>query len=170
MKTQDKKYFAEIMQGMADNFRDSITSQGLLMRFKILSEYSISQVEAAAITVMRNRKYTKMPTVAEIIEAIDGAPAQIEDKALTEANKIIAHLKTYGAGTQPDLSDPITKNLMTGRWPYQSWAESVLEKDIVWWVKEFCAAYKSFQVVEKPGLIESQVKIDNLTHGIGRAI
>jgi hypothetical protein len=72
MNKNDKPRFTQIMLGMADNFRDTITSEGMAMRFDMLREYSIEQVEASARQIMRHRKYTKMPPVAEFVEAIEG--------------------------------------------------------------------------------------------------
>ena len=150
MKLSDKTRFAQIMMGMADNFRDSITKEGMALRFDVLKQFSIQQVEAAARKILLTRKYTKMPPIAEFIEAIQGQAPALEDQALVIATEIVSHLKRYGAGSFPKLDhDPTAQRLMTTRWPYRQWAASVLESELKWWIKEFCEAYRSETVVER---------------------
>jgi hypothetical protein len=144
MQASDKPRFAQIMNGMADNFRDSITKDGIAMRFKMLQTFTIEQIEHAALEIMKRRKYTKMPPVAEFIEILKPLELNNEDKAMIEANKVIAHLRSNGAGTTPNTGDPITRQLMATRWPYYQWARRVLESELKWWVKEFCQAYKAY--------------------------
>ena len=157
------------MLGMADNFRDTVSKQGIQMRFEMLSSYAIEEVERAARKILLTRKYTKMPTIAEFIEAIDGGPSSAEDKALVEAHKIIAHLRVYGAQFPPGMADPVSKYLMTSRWPYRSWAAQIMESEIKWWIREFCGAYRAhqganLQVEAPPSVVKS------LVSSIGRQI
>jgi len=56
METKDKARFIQIMLGMADNFRDNITKEGMTMRFDILKDYNINQIESAAKQIMFTRK------------------------------------------------------------------------------------------------------------------
>ena len=150
MKESDKSRFAQIMLGMADNFRDTVTKEGMALRFDVLKEFSIQQVEAAARKILLTRKYTKMPPVAEFIEAIQGQAPAVEDKALVMANEIVSHLKRFGSGVSPTLDhDPTAKRLMATRWPYRQWASSVLDSELKWWIKEFCAAYRAEAIVER---------------------
>lgn len=150
MKASDKPRFTQIMLGMADNFRDSISKPGMDMRWDMLKSFDISDLEAASKRIMAARKYTKMPPVAEFIEAINGQAPRIEDKALVIANTIIAHMRTHGSRAFPPLDhDATAKRLMTSRWPYYQWAAEVLTSEIQWWVKQFCEAYKAEQTVEQ---------------------
>lgn len=169
MERKDKQRFVQIMLGMADNFRDAITKEGMNMRWDMLNEFSIEQIEAAAKKIIRIRKYTKMPPVAEFFEAIQGnQETKIEDKALIIAHKIIANIGQKGCKHFPDLQDdPIAKHLMTTRWPYYSWATYVLESELKWWTREFCEAYRAYSDTGVPLQIEAPESIKKLTEGIG---
>ena len=148
MEKTDEKRFIQIMLGMADNFRDNITKEGMVMRFDMLKDYKINQVESAAKQIMLTRKYTKMPPVAEFIELLQGGNK--EDKALVIANNIISHLKIHGSRVFPKLDDKTAKHLMTKRWPYYEWASMVIESELKWWTKEFCEAYRAYSALETP--------------------
>lgn len=165
MNKNDEKRFIQIMLGMADNFRDNITKEGMTMRFDMLKDYTIEQVESAAKQIMLTRKYTKMPPVAEFIEILQGGNK--EDKALVIANNIISHLKTHGSRVFPKLEDSIAKHLMTKRWPYYEWSSMVLESELKWWTKEFCEAYKSYTALEAPMQIAAPESVKKLINSIG---
>jgi hypothetical protein len=140
MNKCDEPRFVQIMLGMADNFRDTITKEGMLMRFEILKAYSIDQVTAAAKKIMATRKYTKMPPIAEFIEAIEGGQPRIEDRAEIQAAYVISCI---GQGC-PRFDDPVTAYLMLHRWRWSNWAPCVLESELKWWSKDFKEAYRAF--------------------------
>lgn len=172
MKKNDEERFVQIMLGMADNFRDSITKEGMTMRFDILKNYDISQVEEASKQIVLTRKYTKMPPIAEFIEAIEGQKPSIADKALVIANEIIVHLNTYGSRTPLLLDDLIATHLMSKRWPYREWASMVIEDDLKWWIKEFCEAYKSYSIAEAdlPTLGQTNENIKKLSETVASSM
>jgi len=156
MHKQDETRFAHIMLGMADNFRDSITKEGMLMRFEMLKEFSIDQVEHAAKKIMLTRKYTKMPPIAEFIEAIQGNHEhQIEDRAEVEATYVISCI----GQDYPVFNDPVTAHLMSRRWKWSTWAPAVLESELKWWAKEFKEAYRAFNGAESPLHVSGGVKM-----------
>jgi len=165
MKPTDEKRFVQIMLGVADNARDTITPEGMAFRFSALKQFSIEQIEAAALKIVYARKYTKMPPVAEFVEAINGNVSDhIEDAAEVQVSLVLKLMKEHPyfidvqaidvmtdkmviktiKNTPPVFEDPITQNLMTNRWPFNSWRENILVDEIKWWTKEFKEAYKSF--------------------------
>lgn len=171
-----KEQFAKLMFALAGNFGTEIQPATLDAWFAMAREDGITygQMQAAVRKIMRTKahSYGRMPTYAEILEAIRGQPPKIEHKATAEANRIIAHLHTHGATTWPDLSsDPITRRLMTTRWPYKTWAAQVLESELKWWVKEFVEAY---QAIEATGgvapAIEAPKEVRPLLESIGAQI
>lgn len=173
MNQHDKQRFAEIMLGLAENFGAELSTVGMKLRFEALKGYSIDQVEAAALGLMRSRKFSGMPAVAEFIQKIDGQLPSVEQKALAEAHRIIEHLNAYGATTWPDLSgDPTTKRLMEHRWPYKTWAAKVADSELKWWVeKEFVPAYLALQSVDGATLaIEAPARVKGLIGSIGSSI
>lgn len=164
MNKQDKSKFVQIMLGMADNFRDTITEEGMKMRFDMLSEFSIGQVEQAARKIMFTRKYTKMPPVAEFVEAIQGNnQQQIEDRAEVQATYVISCI----GQDYPVFSDPVTSHLMSRRWRWNTWAPAVLESELKWWAKEFKDAYRAFSGSETTLQIEAAPEIKKLVATIG---
>lgn len=169
MNKADRKRFAEIMTGMADNFRDTITPEGLQMRFDMLSEYSINQIEQASRKIIFTRKYMKMPPIAEFIEAMENKP-KIEDNALLIANNIISHLQREGAGVFPDLNgDEIAMHLMSRRWPYRTWGARLLDSETKWWIKEFCEAYTAMSKSENRLFLECPEYIKSLIKDTGNS-
>jgi len=141
MRTQDNERFKAAIKTLALNAGVDIEEDKLKIYFMALEEFKIDQVERACAKVLRTWKYNNMPTVAHIIEGIEGPRPQLEDKAMVCANKIIEHLRVYGRTKVLEIDDPIAMQLMLRRWPYYNWAQTILEDDLKWWVKDFCAAY-----------------------------
>jgi len=168
MNQKDLQLFGEIMAGLAENFGAQLSKVGLRLRMKAMWGYSIEQVEAAAIELLKTKKHSSMPTVAEFIEAIEGSKPRVDDKAVVEANGIISHLNRFGASKYPSLDDPITARLMTTRWPYSQWASQVLESELKWWAKEFAKAYQAEQSVN--GTLQLPGNVKGLLVQIGKEV
>jgi len=149
MKNQDSKQFTEIMMAIADNYPGtSFTSNGLKLRFAALKEFSIDQMEMAAVKLIKTHKYNSMPTTADIINAMGEIPGRIDrdNRAEIEAGKVLNHLHSFGSQLTPSFDDPITKHLMSHRWKWYVWASRVKEDDLKWWCKDFVRAYKAHAV------------------------
>jgi hypothetical protein len=145
-----KEQFSKILVAMAGNFGATIQPATLDVWFSLAKGDGLTyeQVAKAAAHIMRTKTngYGRMPTYAEIVQAIQGEPPKLEHKALAEANRIISHLHYNGATSWPELSkDPITKHLMATRWPYKTWASQVLDSELKWWAKEFVEAYQAHE-------------------------
>ena len=173
MEKQDLKRFTEIMMAIAENYPGTtFTSNGLKLRFEALRDFSIDQVSEAAVKLIRTHRYNSMPTTADIIDTIEGAPGRIsaKDRAEIEAGKIIDHLYRHGKGTIPEFEDPITRHLMTTRWRYGPWAAYVVEDDLKWWSRDFVRAYRAHvagvgvmdSLPDLPGLKQLAGQIGNL--------
>lgn len=171
---KDRIKFSKIMLGMADNFRDTITKEGMKMRFDMLQEFSIEQVDYAAKEIIKRRKYTKMPPIREFLDILQPKAPAVEDRATVIADNIIAHLKQYGSSKHPTLlDDHIAKHLMSTRWPYSRWAANVLESELVWWKKEFIESYRAYVSTEDFLRIEenaSTKRIKLIAGGVGESI
>ena len=159
MEISDKKRFAVIMYGLADNFRDHVSKDGLRFRFEALKEFKIEEVERASMEIVQRRKYTKMPTIGEIIEAIRGNPEkQIEDVAEIQAAVVLRAIGTYGSYQSPTFEDPVTAEVIAKRFGWGHLCSYITDESKPWFVKEFKEAYLSFSrsmgnnVIEfKPG-------------------
>jgi hypothetical protein len=170
MTPSDKSRFSQIMLGMADNFRDQITKDGMRMRFEMLSCFTIEEVEEAAKKIMATRRYTKMPPIAEFLEALRGPAAPVEDHALNQANKIIENLRLNGARRFPDGLDDTARHLMQTRWPYHRWGTEVIESELKWWIKEFCDSYRARSTSKGRQQIEARPEVLQIAGNIGQKI
>ena len=155
MDNKDKKRFSDLMLGMADNFRDTISKEGMKLRFEMLKEFTIDQVEDAGQKIMRERKYTKMPPVAEFVDAINGQSVSIEMQAEQQWNEIISQIRLVGSYGTPVLCDHITKSLIGRRFSWQNLCHST-ENDLRFIRKEFFAAYATEYSSHDCGLLGYQ--------------
>lgn len=169
MNNSDKISFTNIMYGLADNFSASITPEGMKFRFECLQEYSLDQIRKAAIYLVKTRKFTKMPTIAEFIEAIDGSG---DDKAEAEAMKVIAEIKRIGSYQSPQFEDPKTRQVVAS----MGWGNicSTEESKLRFFVKDFIEAYKSENRRQETRLIsgheEDSQDVRRLLSGITKAV
>ena len=169
MNNADAERFRNLMLGMADNFRDSISKEGMRLRWEMLKQYTIEQVEQAGLQIMKSRKFTKMPPVAEFIDAIDGEPVPIELKAEQQWNEIICQIRSIGSYGTPVFSDPATRGLISRRFSWQNLCRST-ENDLRFFRKEFIAAYATEQAISGQGLIEYHHHDEKLTRLIDNMI
>ncbi|MDL2268854.1 DUF6475 domain-containing protein [Desulfosarcina sp. OttesenSCG-928-A07] len=162
MTNNDKQDFAAIMTGLAENYGQTLTPQGINMRFQALKKFSIEDVGAAAMSLMSARKYTTMPTVADFLEHLGGGSA--EDQAEVEAGKVLNAIKRVGAYSSVVFDDPITQAVVAktfGGWVMLC-QECGVEETEKWFRHGFVkswAAYKRQgirQYGHLPGIIETQ--------------
>lgn len=138
MTDNDKNAFAQIMYGLADNFSASITQEGMRFRYECLSGYDIDQIRRAATHIVKTRKFTKMPTIADFIEAIEGNQ---EDKAEEQAMKVLEEMRRVGSWSSPSFDDEKTKKIVASL----GWGNicAMKESEVKFFVKDFIASYCS---------------------------
>lgn len=136
--------FKEFMAMLGEMFDKKISKTLSDAYWISLSKFSDDQcIEAFNKAIVSCRFF---PKPADIIGLMGIQETTIEDRAQVVASEIISHLKVWGSTRYPKIEDPIAKYLMESRWPYKSWASQVLESELHWWVKEFCEAYRSYQI------------------------
>lgn len=135
-----RKELAEVLYGVAGNFGDQVDEYTIRIWHKILEQDGVTteQVKKAAVSILRTRKISKMPTLAEFLEHIEGSAAA---EAEAEADIVLKAVRYYGGRWDAAFHNPVTRHLMTTRWPYKKWAASLLESEIKWWRKSFVEAY-----------------------------
>jgi hypothetical protein len=138
---REKAAFSKIMLGIAENFSAQMSSPGLNLRFLALKEFSLEQIETAAMKILTSRKAMGMPTVAEFMLAING-DQRASDKAEGQAVEVIKQIRSVGSYGSPVFNDPITRALMCDRWSFRSLC-SMTETELKWWFKEFVDAYQA---------------------------
>jgi len=166
MQEQDKHRFSEVMTGLAENFGDSLSRPGLKMRFETLKEYSIEQIEQAAFDIMRHRKYTKMPTVAEFLEFLGGGSS--EDQAQVQATNVLSAIKQHGPYNSVVFDDATTQAVLEqGFGGWQKLCEELTGDNEKWFIKDFSRMYTAFkkQGVKQYGRMLGITEHQNLVDG-----
>jgi len=158
MNQHDKIRFTAAMKALAVNASVEITKDTLRLYFEALKDFDISEIETGTHKLLLEWEYNRMPPLSALVKKIQGEQPKIEDRALVEANKILDHLRLYGATKWPEMSDPITRQLMSTRWHYLKWAGQVVESELKWWVKEFVEAYQSTNAVNPALEIPEQIR------------
>lgn len=158
MNQHDKIRFAAAMKALAVNASVEITKDTLRLYFEALKDFDISEIETGTHKLLLEWEYNRMPPLSALVKKIQGEQPKIEDRALVEANKILDHLRLHGATKWPEMSDPITRQLMTTRWYYPRWAANCVESENHWWVRQFCEAYRSTNTVNPALEIPDRVR------------
>jgi hypothetical protein len=171
MTQDDKKRFLQIMAGLAENFGAQTTREGIAMRFAALAEYSIEQVEQAAYKLLRNRKYTTMPTVADFIEHMNGG--NVADRAEIEAAKVCRAVAEVGAYGTVAFDDPVTQAVIEygyGGWPKLCHCDELDRGDHKWFRHSFVKIYTSYsnQGLEYRGALPGITDAANQLNGYER--
>ena len=166
MKDSDRERFAEIMLGVAENFSAEISEPGMEMRYQALQNLSIDEVQAAAMEIIKSRKFTKMPTVAEFLQYT--GEGSIEDKALVEAAKVLKAIKTIGPYNSVVFDDATTQAVISqvfGGW-VQMCGDLTVD-DEKWFQKDFAKAWAAYrrQRIELRGHMMGIAESENLSLG-----
>lgn len=137
MKTEDKPRFFQLMAGLAEDCSAKLSKEGLALKFKALSGYSIEQVEAGVLRVMRENVYTKMPTTGTIINAIEGTA---DDRAEYQWSLVLKGIRVVGSYGHPKFRDLITQELVDNRF---GWSKicNTQRSDLEFLGREFKKAY-----------------------------
>ncbi|MFH1984801.1 MAG: hypothetical protein ABIL58_23415 [Pseudomonadota bacterium] len=140
----EKQRIVSILKALAINSGVELTENTIRLYWIALKDISAEALEAAVVEVLKTWAYNRMPPLCEIRKHIPGAcTPEIEHRAIAEANRIVAHLQRCGAGVTPQMTDPITIDLMTHRWPYRRWASQIADSELKWWVKDFVQTYQA---------------------------
>lgn len=118
MDNADKQAFMAVMTGMAENFGQTVTTAGVALRFEALKGFDIESVKAAAMSILGQRKYTTMPTVADFLEHLGGG--SVEDKAEVAAGKLLQVVAEVGCYKSLVFDDPVLMAVVEsgfGGWP-----------------------------------------------------
>ncbi len=168
MIDKDFKRFSRALGTLAEIHDKKMSPTMIKTYFSALSRLNIVQVEKAISRAITTTRF--FPKPVELIELAGGGEPQIEDQALVEANEIIAHLQRHGAHVPPPLDDPVTKYLMSRRWPYQKWASQMLDAELKWWAKEFCDAYRAHSAKDHAPEIDGPPRLRLLARAVGKEI
>ena len=149
---ENERKFRENMAIFGAIFDKKIPIQYFDIYWEVLKPYNDKECVLAFGKVVKTCKF--FPKPADLIEKLEEGKPQAADKALNEANKIIAHLNSYDIHKPLRSQDVITKHLMTNVWNYPSWSREFKKADSKWWIKEFVGAYLS---VSSDKLLELEI-------------
>lgn len=167
MTQADFDRFDALLQGVAECYGQTLSAQGIALRFKLLEPYSIQAVEKAALSIMATRKYTSMPVPADFLEHIGGGAA--EDKAEVEAGKVLAAIGKHGAYASVVFDDAVTQAVIVqayGGWPKMC-ADCGVEESEHWFRKNFAKTWAAYfrQGVKQNGHLPGLFEISNHSNG-----
>lgn len=149
------KDFSVIMWGLAEEFGGTISKNSMRLKFEALKEYTLEDLRGAATRLMkyRQKSFPAVPTVAEIVDIIESKnTVSLSSRAEIQADLVLRHVANFNPyAEQVDFEDEITKALMSHRWSLKSLSENSLEKDNVWFRKEFIKAYNAYSEAEGKG-------------------
>ena len=171
MTQADFDRFEVLMQGVAECYGQTLSAQGVALRFKLLEQFSLPEVEKAALSIMASRKYTSMPVPADFLEHIGGGAA--EDKAEVEAGKVLAAIGKHGAYASVVFDDAVTQAVIVqayGGWPklcVESGPGCEKGESEHWFRKNFAKTWAAYsrQGVKQSGHLPGLFEITN--HGNG---
>jgi hypothetical protein len=167
MTQADFKPFSALMQGVADCYGQTLSSQGVILRFTLLEQFDFAEVKKAALSIVATRKYTSMPTPADFLEHIGGGAA--EDTAEVEAGKVLSAIGKYGAYASVVFDDPVTQAVIVqayGGWP-KLCADCGVEESEHWFRKNFAKTWAAYsrQGVKQFGHLPGIFEVSNSANG-----
>ena len=172
MTQADFDRFEVLMQGVAECYGQTLSAQGVALRFKLLEQFSLPEVEKAALSIMASRKYTSMPVPADFLEHINGGAA--EDKAEVEAGKVLSAIGRYGAYSSVVFDDAVTQAVIVqsyGGWP-KLCADCGVEESEHWFRKNFAKTWAAYarQGVKCTGHLPGIIEVSNHSNGFSEFI
>jgi len=168
MTQADFKNFSALMQGIAECFgQQTLSAQGIALRFKMLEPFDFIEVQNAAYSIMATRKYTSMPTPADFLEHISGGNA--EDRAEVEAGKVLEAIGRHGPYVSVVFDSAVTQAVIVQA--YSGWpklcADCGVEESEHWFRKNFAKTWAahSRQGVKQGGHLPGIFEITNCSNG-----
>ena len=172
MQQADFQKFKSMIIGVADCYGQTLTAEGIAMRFKLLERFSFAEVERAALAIMSTRKYTTMPTPGDFMEYLTGG--NVEDLAEVEAGKVVTAIGQWGGYRSVVFDDPVTQAVIMNA--YGGWIklceECGVEDSEKWFRKEFAKTYAAYrrQGVEHYGVLAGLTEVENTARGFSQFI
>ena len=167
MTQADFKAFSSLIQGVAECYGQTLSAQGVILRFALLEQFGYAEVRKAALSIMATRKYTTMPTPADFLEHISGGSA--EDKAEVEAGKVLDAIGRHGGYASVVFDDAVTQAVIVQA--YGGWVKLCqdcgVEESEHWFRKNFARTWAAYsrQGVKQSGHLPGLFEITNCSNG-----
>lgn len=163
MTQADFKAFSGLMQGVAECYGQSLSAQGVVLRFMMLEAFAFVEVQKAALSLMSTRKFTTMPTPADFLEHLNGGSA--EDKAEVEVGKVLTAIERHGGYASVVFDDAVTQAVIVQA--YGGWAKLCgdcgVEDSESWFRKGFVKTWAAYcrQGIEHTGHLPGRSETTN---------
>ena len=158
MEKKDWKEFLSVMARLAGEYGAAIDDDNIKLKFTALSSITIQTIKEACTWIIKNRQrpyFPAMPTTSDILDAVKKV-SEKDGSAEIELDMILNHLHFFGSTRSlPKELHPKSRYLMTYRWPYKSWASTVLEDDIKWFKRDFKKEFKELILDDTKKLTEN---------------
>lgn len=118
---QRQERLMAVIMGIAENFEKEISPTLMRMWLKLLSGYSVEQVEAGALLLIETYTFKTLPPFAVlrecILKASGSQEGNVELQAVAEWAKLQGDIVHYGSYRKPDMH-PVTEQVlrMMGGW------------------------------------------------------
>jgi len=165
MGQDNEPQFASVMIAVAQNYSAQVTSTTIGFMSRALAQYTVHQIEAAAYHIVRTRKYTTMPTIADFVDAIEGT---IEDKAMTQALIVWDSIRRVGVYGTPRYGDPVTAQIVAK----MGWKSicATMEAQRDWFLRNFVGMYRAHRRVEEVKAIAGSDQVKGLIGGMTKRL
>lgn len=151
MKPSDKTRFAEILFGLAEITGSELSEPGLELFYRALEHFTIEVIDEAAIAILQERKYTKLPMPADFIAKIEG---ELEDRSRLIAHDVLSKVRKIGRSENVEFDDPIVNSLIRAKWGgWKGLCVSLMSKEISHFLLSFSADYIALKKASNYGIV-----------------
>lgn len=143
MTEGDRGQFAEAMHALGETFNEPVSDIRSETYFDALREFTIEQVNGAALVAIRSCKF--FPKPVELRELILGTPEGHADDAWAELIREVRRVGYIGA---PSFSDERTERAINETWgSWRRLCETLPGEgpELIGWIKQFKAAFQSLE-------------------------
>jgi hypothetical protein len=135
-------------------FSKELSSSMVEIYWEILKKYKDAEVLHAFEVIFKKNIF--FPKPAELINIIEKNKLSVDEKALSQANKVVSLVRKIGSYSKPRFNDEITSYIMKNNYNWSLFCVNLTEKDVVFFKKDFVALYKLYSKNEN-----KQKKIEN---------
>lgn len=143
--TQEQKDFVRLYTILSEEFGESVSKARMKMHYDLIFEegITIGQLESAVKTILKERKFNKMPKIGEILEAAKGQN-NVEDKAYVALRELEDAMLRHGPYSSVCFED---KTIMAVVQSWGGWDTVCNMPSDEWKFKrnEFLKAYPAFK-------------------------
>ena len=119
-------------------YKADLSTEIIALYYENLKDFSIEEFIKAKSKILKTRKFSNMPSIAEFIENLEG---DADEKALNAWDEVLKAMDKFGAYESVAFKDTaIAKAILN----IGGWIELNNADDLTWLKKDFIKAYKAF--------------------------